>query len=126
MMNEVQATMAFLDQMHELGVQLAIDDFGTGYSSLSYLKKMPLDRLKVDQSFVRDIATDENDAAIVRSIISLGHQFKLQVIAEGVETLEQLDFLRTRGCDEIQGYYYSRPLPPEEFAIFINSNPVLN
>ncbi|MEQ1742745.1 MAG: EAL domain-containing protein, partial [Candidatus Nitrotoga sp.] len=126
MMNEVQATMAFLDEMHELGVQLAIDDFGTGYSSLSYLKKMPLDRLKVDQSFVRDVATDENDAAIVRSIISLGHQFKLQVIAEGVETLEQLDFLRVRGCDEIQGYYYSRPLPAEEFAIFINGNPELN
>ncbi|RFC33452.1 MAG: PAS domain S-box-containing protein/diguanylate cyclase (GGDEF) domain-containing protein [Candidatus Nitrotoga sp. SPKER] len=126
MMNEAQASMAFLAQMHELGVQLAIDDFGTGYSSLSYLKKMPLDRLKVDQSFVRDAATDENDAAIVRSIISLGHQFKLQVIAEGVETLEQLDFLRARGCDEIQGYYYSRPLPAEKFAIFINSNPLLN
>jgi diguanylate cyclase (GGDEF)-like protein/PAS domain S-box-containing protein len=126
MMNEAQASMAFLAQMHELGVQLAIDDFGTGYSSLSYLKKMPLDRLKVDQSFVRDIATDENDAAIVRSIISLGHQFKLQVIAEGVETLEQLDFLRTRGCDEIQGYYFSHPLPAEEFAIFINGNPVLD
>ncbi len=126
MMNEAEASMAFLAQMHELGVQLAIDDFGTGYSSLSYLKKMPLDRLKVDQSFVRDVATDENDAAIVRSIISLGHQFKLQVIAEGVETLEQLDFLRARGCDEIQGYYYSHPLPAEEFAIFINSNPVLD
>ena len=125
MMNEAEATMAFLDQMHELGVQLAIDDFGTGYSSLSYLKKMPLDRLKVDQSFVRDVAADENDAAIVRSIISLGHQFKLQVIAEGVETLEQLDFLRVRGCDEIQGYYFSRPLPAKEFAIFINGNPVL-
>jgi diguanylate cyclase (GGDEF)-like protein/PAS domain S-box-containing protein len=126
MMGEVQAAMAFMTQMHELGVQLAIDDFGTGYSSLSYLKKMPLNRLKVDQSFVRDIVTDENDAAIVRSIISLGHQFKLQVIAEGVETLEQLDFLRTRGCDEIQGYYYSRPLPAEEFVMFVNGNPVLN
>ncbi len=125
MMNEAQATMAFLDQMNELGVQLSIDDFGTGYSSLSYLKKMPLDRLKVDQSFVRDVAADENDAAIVRSIISLGHQFKLQVIAEGVETLEQLDFLRVRGCDEIQGYYFSRPLPVKEFEIFINGNPVL-
>lgn len=126
MMNEAQASMAFLTQMHELGVQLAIDDFGTGYSSLSYLKKMPLDRLKVDQSFVRDVAIDENDAAIVRSIISLGHQFKLQVIAEGVETLEQLDFLRARGCDEIQGYYYSHPLPAEEFAIFVNGHPVLD
>ena len=126
MMGEAQASMAFLTQMHDLGVQLAMDDFGTGYSSLSYLKKMPLDRLKVDQSFVRDIATDENDAAIVRSIISLGHQFKLQVIAEGVETLEQLDFLRARGCDEIQGYYYSHPLPAEEFVMFINDNPVLN
>jgi len=126
MMSEAQASMAFLAQMHELGVQLAIDDFGTGYSSLSYLKKMPLNRLKVDQSFVRDIATDENDAAIVRSIISLGHQFKLKVIAEGVETLEQLNFLRTRGCDEIHGYSYSRPLPADEFAVFINGNPVLN
>jgi len=82
--------------------------------------------LKVDQSFVRDIVADENDAAIVRSIISLGHQFKLQVIAEGVETLEQLDFLRARGCDEIQGYYYSHPLPVEEFVMFINGNPVLD
>ena len=126
MMGEAQASMAFLTQMHDLGVQLAMDDFGTGYSSLSYLKKMPLDRLKVDQSFVRDIVADENDAAIVRSIISLGHQFKLQVIAEGVETLEQLDFLRARGCDEIQGYYYSHPLPVEEFVMFINGNPVLD
>jgi len=126
MMGEAQASMAFLTQMHDLGVQLAMDDFGTGYSSLSYLKKMPLDRLKVDQSFVRDIVADENDAAIVRSIISLGHQFKLQVIAEGVETLEQLDFLRARGCDEIQGYYYSHPLPVEEFVMFINDNPVLD
>ncbi len=126
MMNDAQASMSFMRKMNELGVKLAIDDFGTGYSSLSYLKKMPLDRLKIDQSFIRDVVTDENDAAIVRSTINLGHQFKLQVIAEGVETLEQLDFLRAWGCDEIQGYFFSRPLPAEEFAMFVNSNPVLD
>jgi diguanylate cyclase (GGDEF)-like protein/PAS domain S-box-containing protein len=126
MMGDTEAAMVFLAQMHELGVRLSIDDFGTGFSSLSYLKKLPLDRLKVDQTFVRDIETDESDAAIVRSIISLGHRLKMRVIAEGVETLEQLDFLRVRGCDEIQGYYFSRPLPAEEFARFIGSNPKLD
>ncbi|MDO8412312.1 MAG: EAL domain-containing protein, partial [Gallionellaceae bacterium] len=125
MMGETQTAMDFLTRMHALGVHLSIDDFGTGYSSLSYLKKMPIDRLKIDQSFVRDITTDENDAAIVRSVISLGHQLNLQVVAEGVETLEQVNFLRVRGCDEIQGHYFSHPLPVNEFAIFINSNPVL-
>jgi len=123
MMGDTQAAMTFLTQMHELGVRLSIDDFGTGFSSLNYLKKMPLDRLKIDRSFVRDIETDESDAAIVRSIISLGHRLKLRVIAEGVETLEQLDFLRVRGCDEIQGYYFSRPLPADEFVRFIGSGP---
>lgn len=122
MMVDTQASMAFLTQMHELGVRLSIDDFGTGFSSLSYLKRMPLDRLKIDQSFVRDIEIDENDAAIVRSIISLGHRFKLRVIAEGVETLEQMDFLRIRGCDEVQGFYFSHPLPADEFVKFIKNN----
>ncbi len=125
MLGNTLETMAFLTRMHELGVCLAMDDFGTGYSSLSYLKKMPLDRLKIDQSFVRDLETDESDAAIVRSIISLGHLFKLRVIAEGVETQAQMDFLRVCGCDEIQGYYYSRPLPADEFVQFINSNSTL-
>ena len=125
MMGDTRAAMLSLAKMHQLGVHLSIDDFGTGYSSLSYLKKMPIDKLKIDQSFVRDIATDENDAAIVRSVISLGHQFNLQVIAEGVETQEQLDFLRARGCDEIQGYYLSRPLSTDEFALFIKSKPML-
>ncbi len=123
MMVDTQAAMAFLTQMHEMGVRLSIDDFGTGYSSLSYLKRMPLDRLKIDQSFVRDIEIDENDAAIVRSIISLAHRFKLRVIAEGVETSEQMDFLRIRGCDEIQGFYFSHPLPADEFVKFIKSHP---
>jgi EAL domain-containing protein (putative c-di-GMP-specific phosphodiesterase class I) len=111
--------------MHEMGVQLSIDDFGTGYSSLNYLKNLPVDKLKVDQSFVRDIEVDSSDAAIVRSIISLGHRLDLRVIAEGVETLAELDFLRMRGCDEIQGYYFSRPLPADEFERFIHSNPRL-
>lgn len=125
MMTNTQSAVAFLDEMQKLGVQLAIDDFGTGFSSLSYLKKLPLNKLKIDQSFVRDIEADESDDAIVRSIIGLGHQFKLKVIAEGTETLAQLDFLRVNGCDEIQGYFYSRPLPADEFIKFVSANPNL-
>jgi len=121
MMGDTPIAIEFLAQMRKIGVRLSIDDFGTGFSSLNYLKKLPLDRLKIDQSFVRDIETDVSDAAIVHAIISLGHRLKLRVIAEGVETLEQLDFLRIRGCDEIQGYYFSHPLPVEEFVNFVNS-----
>ncbi|MBI5918626.1 MAG: EAL domain-containing protein [Nitrosomonadales bacterium] len=125
MMGDTKSALAFLAKMHEMGVQLSIDDFGTGFSSLNYLKNLPVDKLKIDQSFVRDIETDTSDAAIVRSIISLGHRLELQVIAEGVETLEELDFLRIRGCDQIQGYYFSRPLPADEFERFLSSNPKL-
>ncbi|MDO8412304.1 MAG: EAL domain-containing protein [Gallionellaceae bacterium] len=126
MMGDNQTAMTLLSKMHELGVQLSIDDFGTGYSSLNYLKKLPVNKLKIDQSFVRDIEFDDNDASIVRSIISMGHQFNLQVIAEGVETLVQLNFLRARGCDEIQGYYFSRPIPADEFMKLVKSNPLLS
>jgi diguanylate cyclase (GGDEF)-like protein/PAS domain S-box-containing protein len=125
MMGDTKTAMAFLTRMHELGVQMSIDDFGTGFSSLSYLKNLPVNKLKIDQSFVCDIETDESDAAIVRSIISLGHRLDLKVIAEGVETLEQLDFLRIRGCDEVQGYYFSRPLSADDFQKFVNSEPTL-
>ncbi len=126
MMGDNKAAMEFLMRMHKLGVQMSIDDFGTGFSSLSYLKNLPVSKLKIDQSFVRDIGSDESDAAIVRSIISLGHRLDMRVIAEGVETLEQLDFLRIRGCDEMQGYFFSRPLAADDFIKFVNGDPQLS
>ena len=115
LMTDVERAVSVLRDLNELGVQLSIDDFGTGYSSLSYLKRFPIDVLKIDQSFVRDITLDPDDAAIVELIISLAHSLNLQVIAEGVETQEQLTFLRDHRCNEIQGYYFSRPVPADEF-----------
>jgi diguanylate cyclase (GGDEF)-like protein/PAS domain S-box-containing protein len=114
-MSDITPAVETLHRIKALGVNLSIDDFGTGYSSLSYLSRFPIDVLKIDRSFVSDIGKDANDAAIVASIITLAHNLKLAVIAEGVETIEQLDYLRRQGCDEMQGYYFSRPLPADEF-----------
>ena len=118
--NEQQALQK-LQLLKNMGIYLAIDDFGTGYSSLAYLKHFPLDRLKIDKSFINDILSDPDDAAITEAIIAMGHSLKLKVIAEGVETREQLVFLEDRGCDEMQGYFLSKPLSEHDLNTFITA-----
>ncbi len=120
-MDDIQHTIQTLQSLHALGVELAIDDFGTGYSSLSYLRQFPIDRLKIDQSFIRNALNNPDDAAIARTIIGLGHSLNLKVIAEGVETVDHEAFLLQHNCDEVQGFRYSRPVPNEKFIEFINS-----
>lgn len=117
-----QENMATLNQIQALGVRLSIDDFGTGYSSLSYLKNMPFDAIKVDRSFIKDIPNNVNDESIVLAIISMAHNLNMEVIAEGVETLEQMEFLRSHGNEKIQGYLFSKPLPPPEVVERIASD----
>lgn len=114
-MQNAEFTVQTLSQLQEMGVKVAIDDFGTGYSSLSYLKHFPVNTLKIDRCFIQDVTTDSHDATISLSIINLAHSLSLQVIAEGVETFEQIQFLKEHGCDRIQGYYFSQPLPASEF-----------
>lgn len=121
LMKNVDRTIDTLNKLHDLGIQLSIDDFGTGYSSLSYLKRFPIGTLKIDQSFVRDILSDSDNAAIVNAIIALGHSLGMKVIAEGVETVGELNYLRTMKCNEMQGYLFSRPVPAEEMTLLLQS-----
>ncbi len=118
--DNIQETIKIMHALKKLGVKISIDDFGTGYSSLAYLKQLPLDQLKIDQNFVRDITTDENDAIIVETIINMAHNLQFDVIAEGVENKEQKDFLVKKGCTVFQGYYFGNPLPAEEFKEFLH------
>jgi diguanylate cyclase (GGDEF)-like protein/PAS domain S-box-containing protein len=116
LMKHAEATEAILKTLKAKGVQVAVDDFGTGYSSLSYLRKFPIDALKIDQSFVRQITTTPEETTIVTAVIGMGRSLKLRVVAEGVETQEELAFLRSHQCEEAQGYYFSHPVSPEQFA----------
>jgi diguanylate cyclase (GGDEF)-like protein/PAS domain S-box-containing protein len=120
-MSHANSTVVLLQRLHHLGVGLSIDDFGTGYSSLAYLKRFPVQSIKIDQSFVRDLTTDADDAAIVAAVVAMAKSLKLKVIAEGVETKAQLDYLTTMHCDEYQGYYFSRPVPAATFVTYLQS-----
>jgi len=121
LMEDISAATGHLNSLKKAGVQIAIDDFGTGYSSLSYLRGLPLDKIKIDRSFVQDVLIDEDDATIVRAIIQLGHSLNMQVIAEGVESAEQEAYIIAQGCNEGQGYYYSRPLSATAFTDWLHA-----
>jgi EAL domain-containing protein (putative c-di-GMP-specific phosphodiesterase class I) len=120
-MDNLASAATVLAELERLGIRIAVDDFGTGYSSLSYLKAFPIHCLKIDRSFIRDIPGDENDTAIVRTVIGLAGSLGLTVVAEGVETDAQLTYLRANRCDQVQGYLFSRPLPPDECANLMRS-----
>jgi diguanylate cyclase (GGDEF)-like protein/PAS domain S-box-containing protein len=122
LMHDIDDVIAIMDRIHALGVALSLDDFGTGYSSLSYLKRFPIDTLKIDRSFTNGLPLDASDCAIASTIISMGRRLGHRVIAEGVETLEQMEFLRDAGCDEVQGYLYGKPLPAYEFEQGMREN----
>lgn len=121
-MQDAEKSIEVLRQLSEVGVRISVDDFGTGYSSLSYLRRLPLDRLKIDRAFIRDVASSRDDAAIVRAIVSLAHHLHLKVIAEGVETPDQLAFLNELGCDQYQGYHHSAPVPNNVFVAMLHEH----
>jgi len=118
-MSDSAVAVVALQELHDAGIHIAMDDFGTGYSSLSYLKRFPIDTIKIDRSFVSDITSNSDDAEIIRTIISMGRTLNRRVVAEGVETKEQLDMLKSYQCDEIQGFYFCRPLQSDEATKFL-------
>ena len=125
LVSDAESVTAELRRLRAMGVSVSIDDFGTGYSSLAYVKKFPVDRIKIDQSFVRNITTDPNDAAIVRAIVNLGHSLGIDVIAEGVDSPEHVDMLRAEGCHEAQGYLFARPCPAEDFIALVRADSMM-
>src|SRR5882724_370668 len=123
-MQDAESSVQIMRRLSDAGLRISVDDFGTGYSSLSYLRRLPLDKLKIDRSFIREIVTSRDDAEIVRAIVTLAHSLHLKVIAEGVETAEQLTFLRSLGCDQYQGFHCSPPLPPAQFIALLPHRPI--
>ena len=121
-MSDPEQSIAILEQLSTMGVLVSVDDFGTGYSSMSYLRRFPIDKLKIDRVFIDEIASRPQDASIVRAIVSLAHSLSLKVVAEGVETTAQLNFLEAAGCDEYQGYHFSQPLPADKFERLIRES----
>jgi EAL domain-containing protein (putative c-di-GMP-specific phosphodiesterase class I) len=119
LMNNPEKAVSTLNELKALGVRIAIDDFGTGYSSLNYLKRFPVSSIKIDRSFVNDIHVDMDDKAIVDAVIGLGHSLNLEVVAEGVEEVEQHEYLRDKGCDFIQGFLFAKPLPAATFESWV-------
>jgi EAL domain-containing protein (putative c-di-GMP-specific phosphodiesterase class I) len=121
-MEDIDKTAKLLQEIKQIGVTISIDDFGTGYSALAYLKRFPIDELKIDRSFVADIPTNGEDSAIVKAVVAMSHSLDLKVVAEGVETEHQLNYLRNLDCDVIQGHFFCPPLSGNEFAEFVKQN----
>jgi PAS domain S-box-containing protein len=121
-MNDAEGSVVILERLSQMGILVSVDDFGTGYSSLTYLRRFPVDKLKIDRIFINEITSRSEDASIVRAIISLAHSMRLKVVAEGVETREQLEFLQALGCDQYQGYYFSPAVPPAQFAALLRDS----
>jgi diguanylate cyclase len=122
MMENPEDAISKMKLLHNKGIQFSIDDFGTGYSSLSYIKKFPINKIKIDQSFIKDVLTDLDNKEITKAIIAMSHNLELKVLAEGVETKEQMNFLKDLNCDEMQGYYFSRPINSESFSKLLSGN----